>query len=396
MKAFLTKFFLPQRKLEQVIVDLPELMARPAAMLARNDVRIGTINPAALVLSCVLLGFFAPMKFAHSWDWSTEGIGLAVGAGLGMLLWYFIPHYEIRLTADGVVFQRGHQEVFCPWALFNAAGNPLLLNAWQLTLPVSTAAAPYVELHQDEYCRAQGAEVKTRFFRFRAHDTLWLRYLYEAEPMEVGELLLRLGRMLGTRSPSGWAPPEAHPAEEIQPAAVGIAGADGSITLRLTRLVLPSVCCACGQATNQWRNFPVSEHPNILLVILTLGHLHENIVNISIPMCVPCQDHFRRTTRRGVWLGLSAGLMLAFLLGMLALTLKIGNNPIEMFVLALIIGPLLGWGVGLDLAKWRSSPIRSARYSSRRGTVRLRFRRAEYAELAAECVRAMEKRNGKE
>lgn len=386
MRAFWTKLFIPQRRLKNVVADLPELLAQPATVLARREIRIGPLNRCPGLLAAIFVGL--AMTILHSLNWQ---VGLAAGAVLAVLVWLGCPRGEIRLTADDVVFQDGRRAVRCPWALFNTVGNPSLKNQWHLALPVSPAAVPYVELREDEYFRAQGAAVKTRFFRFVGGDTLWLRSSYEVYSAEIGELLLRLGRMLGNRSPSGWAPPEAHPAESVRTDPIGVVGAEGTIALRVTRLFFPPVCCACGQATHQWRNFPASVRWGTLLAFLGGGHVHPPFVDIPLPMCASCQERFRRVVRRGAWLGLFAGLLFAVQLGVLAMTPKgIDDVFMVMFAIALFVGLRFSGLAGTALARRRRSPIRSARYSARRGIVRLRFRRADYAALVAESIRAVE------
>lgn len=401
MKAILIKLFVAQRKLERVIADLPELLAQPAAVLARKEICIGPMNMYPALLAAILLGLVAPILHIHSWNLRVAQIGLAAGVALAILTWFFFPRGKIRLTADGVVFQNGQSEVRCPWELFNTPGHPLPRDRWQLLLPVSSAAVSYVELRQEGYFRAQGAAVKTRFFRFRGDDSLWLRFCYEAYPADVGELLLRLGRMLGTRSLSRWTPPEAHRAQEASSGSVGIVGPDGTVMLSVTRLFFPPSCCACGQTTNQWKGFRVSVRWGVLLALLGGGHIHPPLVDIPIPMCTACQERLRRNGRLGCWLGVIAGLFL--LATQAGLVIVAGDKlnqargvwmaMVVIFMLALFFGSLSSWLIGMILAGWRCSPLRSARYSVREGTVHLRFHRAKYAKQVAEYAQATGKRN---
>jgi hypothetical protein len=395
--------FIPQRKLEQVIADLPELLVRPAEVLAKNEVRIGRMRMHKAALSAVLGGPILLLWHSHHLVQQVDEavvmtlFGLAIGVAAAICILLFSPHYAIRLTAEGVMFQNGRREVRCPWALFNTPGNYLLKDRRQLLLPVSSGAVPYVELRQEECFRAQGAAVKTKFFRFLAADTLWLRCAYEAFPDEVGELLLRLGRTLGTHPPSGWVPAEAHPTEEVHAVPVGVAGADGSITLSLTRLFLPPVCSACGQVTNLWTVFQAPKGWNELFVLPTLNllnHFQPIGVEIPIPLCASCQEQFHRAWHRGSTLGMIAGLLLTTPLGVLILTSKILDDVFKVALVIVLIFFSFGLGcyVGGALAKWRRTPVHSVRYSARRGTIYLRFRRAEYAELVAETVQAMEKK----
>jgi hypothetical protein len=393
----LVRFFTMTQPLQAVIPDLDELLARPAAVLGRQPLRIGPAPLHRLGLLAVptgaIVGVLAPALFTRNWDGQVARIGLVVGLLLGLLLLVVAllrRRLEVLLGKEGVEFWHGRRSVWCPWALFSAPGN-VLVNSDRLidclTLPVSPQAVPYVELRQDELCQAQGARVKTATFRFTSGDQVMLSGHYEVVPAQLGSLLLQLGRQLGTPL-TGWVPEEAVPSEEPIPSDAGTA--DGWVTLRLTRLFFPPVCSVCGQPSAETMDFHACGRWNWFVALLTLGHVHGPFVTVRVPVCARCQQSYRRGQQRGTWLGVFSGLVLA-LLGVLAL-FPVLDAPGRFCLVgvALIFGPLIGFGIGLPVAERLRSPVRKAWYSSRRSLVRLRFRRPEYAGQVAECVRAAE------
>jgi hypothetical protein len=75
------------------------------------------------------------------------------------------------LDDAGVRFIEGGIEVFCPWPLFSAPGQPVIHSAHgrnRLELPVAAAAVPRVEVRRHDLVGAQGLAVKTRQLYFRS------------------------------------------------------------------------------------------------------------------------------------------------------------------------------------------------------------------------------------
>jgi hypothetical protein len=66
----------------------------------------------------------------------------------------------------GVDFQHSSTVVRCPWALFNAPGEPFLLKD-RVLLPVTVEASHLVEVHINGALQKPG-KVKTHQFRFKS------------------------------------------------------------------------------------------------------------------------------------------------------------------------------------------------------------------------------------
>ena len=108
---------------------------------------------------------------------------------------------------------------FAPWSLFSAPGQPVVQPLHvhnRMQLPIAAAAIPYVELRQHGYAVAHGLDVKARQFQLRSAGEAWVKNLYEVEPADLAELLLLLGRRLGSSGRGGPRPSVEHrpPARE--------------------------------------------------------------------------------------------------------------------------------------------------------------------------------------
>jgi hypothetical protein len=378
--TFFQRLFFPTRPVEVVIPDYADLLQRPQDVLSGREIPIG---PAPRYRLAVLVCLFAPVvPFAvlRTWDWQWAGIAWGVGLALALLFLVGPGATSLVLREDGVEFRERRRVVRCPWALFNAPGNPFWGEMGEMILPVSTSAVPYVELLEHGIVLAQGAQVRRGTVRFPSGDRVVLTGSYEIESTVLGGLLLHLGRTLGTKPLEGWAPPEAFPAEA--PAGAG-ATADGWISLRLTNLSFPPACCGCGQTPD--KTLPVIAHGanHHLIALLSLGHVHAGYLAMSLPVCKAClQDNRRRGWRLRCW-SVAAGLLFAVLVSFSLYPVLDEVGRVAIFIPACIFGPLLGFGLGEILVDRRCSPVTGARYSKRRNNVRLRFRNQDYAALLA-------------
>jgi hypothetical protein len=308
------------------------------------------------------------------------------------------------LNAAGVRLIRGSIEVFCPWSLFSAPGQPFihaLPGRNRLELPVSAASVPLVEARRDDLAIAQGIAVKAHQLYFRSSREVILRNLYQVKPDDMAWLLLHLGHSLGLSGPA----PKDLPAQarhgnveeyqfaensaledgEFSPPA--IRDKDGWITVSVTRLVLPRWCCHCGTPTTSTQAF------RAFTPLLRLGRFSimegAEHVYIQIPVCKACQSDLKRRYRKTYWktfltvLGVGAGG--GFLVGTL---IALVNGDPRLFPTAPIFLSFAGCFVSLFfawfLSRWAagrvSAPVELQRYLPEKGTVALRFRRPEYAE----------------
>jgi hypothetical protein len=221
--------------------------------------------------------------------------------------------------------------------------------------------------------------------------------LYEVDPLELGELLLHVGRQHGgsavvaLRAEDLTELPIRQPGEiavftPTETAAIVEVGADGWITVQLTRLALPFFCCACGSQAAQWQPF------RGYVSTLRLGrHLRLQggpSVEVNVPVCEPCQKVHRRARRKARRIGLLVGLAATLLVGLGLMVWLGGGVALLSLILLLPIGLLLGGWLGTEIGRQRSTPVELERYAPAEGTVALRFRKPEYGELLLELAQA--------
>jgi len=391
------------KTLRQAVPALDRLLANPRATLAEGDITIGparryaTAIALGLLLSLVGWAVGAPLFFAFiaparkgplpagqvALLW-TLGLGLVLGSILLMLrVW---RGGQVMLGVNGVEFRYRSTVVTCPWALFSVAGQPFRPARTQFLLPVLPAAVPFVEAQRHGSILGQGKEVNTRAVAFKSPHQATFRALYEVDALELGAFLLRLGQMLGAQLPDG-SVPAVEPVLEGDSSSQTLAETDdGWITVRLTHVTFPPFCCACGTSTGDLQEF--TGHSSLLRIgrwTILEGTEH---VRVWIPVCPTCQNQSWRRYWRAVfrWAGLGVGVPLACGL-IVSLPMR---NPVWFFVSIPIamLGLLIGGLIGREVGKGRGSPAQLRRYSSRNGTVCMRFHKPEYAALLLEMMQA--------
>jgi hypothetical protein len=72
--------------------------------------------------------------------------------------------------------------------------------------PTTAPAIPHIEFRRSGAAVAYGIDAKNFSLWFGPGDTITFLYIAEANPKELGELLLRLGAQLGAKPLTGWAP----------------------------------------------------------------------------------------------------------------------------------------------------------------------------------------------
>src|SRR5262245_48986090 len=101
------------------------------------------------------------------------------------------------LTPEGVELRRGGSVVFCPWALFDAPGEPGRPGGGRGVRPGSPAAVPLARWDKAGRPVARGRGVRGRQLRFTGDREAVLGALYAVKSRDLAALLLHLGRALG-------------------------------------------------------------------------------------------------------------------------------------------------------------------------------------------------------
>jgi hypothetical protein len=302
---------------------------------------------------------------------------------------------RLVLDKDGVEFHCGSQSVWCPWQLFNVAGTPFLYSMqWHASVPINVGALPYVELRRDETCVAYGTHASISAFKLSQQTgSVVIRFMPKARLVEVANLLLALGRLLGTVREIRHLPSESNSTGQA-PTLHSAAEFDGDwVTISITRICFPPICCICGSATDARLDVYAEDSRGWVISALTLGHIHPAAVMVPVPFCAKCQSSHERRLRsgrfRGCWIGAGLG-------PVLGLSLLPFFPPEKWPAFLILLGFLAFFGglLGVGLGSWITGSIHSfvsgARYSPRHQTVSLRFRRAGYAEQVYKAVQCNE------
>jgi hypothetical protein len=380
------------RPLARFLPDLDDFLYDPRACLQVAPLVIGprrmyglaalfALPGAVLLASCAAVGKGDGERLAL-------GIGLLVGGSVWLLWSLLMRGHSLVLHPDGVEVKYQDTVVWCPWALFNVAGEPFVPEGDSprtgLTLPVAPEAVPFVELRRHDAAVAHGAEVRGRQWVFNAADEVVLPARYEVAAGDVGRLLLQLGRRLGRELPRGMAVRSAAPAASLDAVRVE-PDRWGWVTVPLTRLVFPPVCCDCGQATDTTQPFAVEARGDWLVGLLAQP---VRPLELAVPVCSACQARQHADLHRGGVRGMGGGAALMLVLGAVAGHL-VGADAGSMLALGMgfaAVGGILGFLLGTSAS--RRPPAELCRYSPSRGTVAVRFRNPDYTALVLETMQA--------
>jgi hypothetical protein len=298
-----------------------------------------------------------------------------------MLRW--VRGGEVTLRENEVELSYRGTVVVCPWALFHTAGQPFNPDPDRIVLPVVAAAVPLVQARRDGDVVAEGLRVNTPQLWFRSPGEMALRALYEVNALELGKVLLHLGRILGTAA-VGTTPALDFPVTETAEPGPARADRGGWLTVSLTRLTFPPACCQCGAATRGRQKFLAAE---AFFDLSRLAHPTRSAsVPVWVPVCYACQTANNQKLNRAILNGLGAGVVLIFVAAFALLLWPANLLLVLVFALSVVLGPLLGTLVFYQLGKERVMPVEVGSYSPRRGTVAIRFRRQEYSEELLKAI----------
>ena len=418
--SFLTgKSVLFQKSLQQAVPDLQRLLSEPVRTLECGDITIGpegnclfsilltlvTVFPL-WVVSAFASSLLCPAVKQGPLVWSLFEVPLVMFSFL--LIQRLSRGHPCILTKTGVQFQSTRETVFCPWALFNAPGQPtpviavrrlpgvLRLLPWQsqrcvsVLLPICPQAVSSVESRQHDMVTAQGTEVRARQFKLKSDHEAELRgFVVSAEVL--GGLLLHLGRALAGPASGGVVSGKVttdnsqlatHYSREKQVSPAATRDKNGWITVSITRVSFPSLCCDCGALTTTTQAFR-GEMP--FLHQLVKGQVS---LWLRIPVCDACQHANQRQSRKAFWKrflfifganGVGGGLLLGTMIGIRS---PWRLDPVPPIICAIFVG-LASLPFALlrgRRASGKVSPVSLQRFMYKEGTVALRFRRPAYAE----------------
>ena len=239
------------------------------------------------------------------------------------------------------------------------------------------AAIARIEVRKNDNLLERGQELQTSHFEVSPTGDARLRWVYAVNPVELGNLLLDLGRKLGQ-------PVKQVATEQTVPSALTLRpGKGGWMLASLTRLRFPPICCDCGQPTDKHQQF--KGFRGLFSSDFSMQQM-EDSVNIAAPVCTNCQAHNRRRWWRSFLkvcmlsfvgftvLGVSVGIIF-FLCG-----LPPGKGGEVPGILIASVGIPLSWVIAYKYAGTVSAPLCLKDYRPTYGTVQIRFRNRQYVE----------------
>ena len=228
---------------------------------------------------------------------------------------------------------------------------------------------------QENAARYTGLEVRTPQWETHSPVEAALKPLYVVKIQELGDVLLHLGRKLGAGQGRIQNPNSATDQIRKQRATLRSPPADfllfpvayqednGWLRMSLTSFYLPPYCCICTAAT---RN-------SFLFQIRNQGE--SNYYPIHLPTCDHCCAKLKRQKR-------IRNLIVVGLLPALVLPVILAFNRNRPGLSGILLSlPLIGFvGVWVVMERLHRLPAQ-VRYSSKKGTLRLRFRNPDFQKM---------------
>jgi hypothetical protein len=383
------------KPLNKVVSNLGELRARPAAVLAEGDITIGphrrwgTATALGLIVALFLLALGIVLQFAGNPPQlgpflELVALLLLIGVPLGsiVLIVRLLQGGRLVLKRDGAEVHHRGLTVVCPWSLFNAEGTPFQPLKDRVLLPVDPAAIPLVEVRRADLAIGRGPRTRLKALHFKTANLLELHGIFEVEAHQLAELLLQLGRQLGTalpgKSAERWDEAEDEP---LASAPVLVRKRDGWIEASLVHLTFPPYCGDCGAYTTERKEF--QGHAT--------GFLEAGqSVPVEVPICSACQKRYAWAQQRGLISGLITGILggvlLAAALGILIRPRGPGRVAFPLAIPFVVVGGVVGAVIGAGAGKLRTSPVKLKDYSPSRGTVLIWFRNTAYGDALLEIL----------
>ncbi|HKB39021.1 MAG TPA: hypothetical protein VKD72_21450, partial [Gemmataceae bacterium] len=312
------------KPLNKVIPNLTELRSRPAPVLVESDIAIGpyrrwgTGTALGLGMALIILGlatviFFAAtgrIPWARGRPFAEVGVVLLfLGTPIAsvMVMLRLLQGGTMLLRRDAVEIQHRGMTVVCPWALFNAEGVPFQPAKGRVLMPVDPSVVSLVEVRRDEQAIGRGPRTHLKSLQFKTANLLEMQGIFEVEAAELAELLLHLGRQLGTARPGPSAERWGESAEDetLESAPILMRKTDGWIKASLVHLSFPAYCCECGAYTAERKEFQGQATS-----FMEAGQT----VPVEVPVCSLCQKGHTRAQQKGLLTGLFLGVVIGLLL----------------------------------------------------------------------------------
>ncbi len=280
------------KSLQRAVPELDQLMEDPQQVLDQRDILIGPRRQyfsrflIGLAIACFGLGpcFLVLSIIEDQQPRRTLSPAIWLGTLISVGLMCFSFGFRLFrggycvLRDDGVKFTYRKRVVHCSWEVFNAPGRPMHIKESNLfLLPICPEATDLVvEWNKNETAvRNTGLDVATPQWNTHSHTEAAIKPLYVVKIEDMGNLLLRIGRKLGKRSPRPKKPnelsgrfvkPESQRASQSNPVTrqssdighketllpwenpvfpVAHRENNGWIRMSLTTFYLPNYCCFC-------------------------------------------------------------------------------------------------------------------------------------------------------
>jgi len=206
-----------KQAVRRAIPELDELRARPAEVLAKNEICIG---PSRRYVIGPLVGLLVGTMFSLVLlGWRIEQVGegpipveekrlrlvlyIAPVVFASALFICFLRGGELTMAREGVSFRLRRVMVFCPWPVFGSAGDVATSGPLAVFIPVPREAIELLQEEVDGDLVAHGKRVNAKQLRpTRNRCGLVIRDLYAVRVDQVARLLIEIGSKLAPPTPS--------------------------------------------------------------------------------------------------------------------------------------------------------------------------------------------------